>query len=241
MKFSLPSFLNYDIYKKLEKIRRPFFLIVVAVAITLRALQFGKYNNQFDILYSLYGAILCELVILTVFFLINGRSFSQLGRFTILYCAFVPTISYSYLMRILDFKIAFELRDDVVKGKWPAAIALWYPDISRILQLMIPFIILLVMAIEMNKTKIKKPYSKWFIGVGIGSAVLLLLTLPFANLMNLVLYIVRLGLVCVIWRMWENLRKNKSLEPMAIVSWAEIFLFFVLWLKGLVEVLEILL
>lgn len=240
MRFSLPTFLNWDIYKKLEKIRIPFFCVLVIFGITMRALQYGRYNNQFDILYSLYGAFLCELVLFTVFFMVNGRSFSQLGRLQILYFAFVPTISYSYMKRIMDFKIAFELREDVVKGKWPAAFALWYPEISRILQLMVPFIILMVMAIQMNKDKIKRPYSKWFLGVGIGSAALALLTLPFANLTNIVLYAVRLGLVCVIWKMWECLRKNKSLEPMGIVSWAEIFLFFVLWLKGLVDVLEIL-
>ncbi len=241
MKLSLPSFLNYDIYKKLEKIRIPFFCVVVVIGIVLRALQYGRINMQYDILYCLYGGFICEVVLFAVFFLINGRSFSQLGRFQILYMAFVPALTYSYIKRIMDFKVAFEIRDDVVKGKWPAAIALWYPDVSRVLQLMIPFIILLIMAIQMNRDKIKSPYSKWFIGVGIGSVVLMFGSLPFANLTNFILYVVRLGLVCVIWRMWENLRKNRSLEPITIVSWAEIFLFFVLWLKGIVESLEILL
>lgn len=240
MKFSLPSFLNWDIYKKLEKVRIPFFCLLVIAGITLRALQYGRYNNQYDILYSLYGAFLCELVTFTVFFLIDGRSFSQLGRLHILYMAFVPTITYSYMKRIMDFKIAFELREDVAKGKWPAAIALWYPDISRIIQLMIPFILLLVMAIQMNKSKIKKTFYSWYIGVFVGSVLLALITLPFANLTNLALYVIRLGLVCVIWKMWETLRKNKSLEPTAVVSWAEIFLFFVLWLKGIVESLGVL-
>lgn len=241
MKLSLPSFLNYDIYKKLEKIRIPFFCVVVVIGIVLRALQYGRINMQYDILYCLYGGFICEVVLFAVFFLINGRSFSQLGRFQILYMAFVPALTYSYIKRIMDFKVAFEIRDDVVKGKWPAAIALWYPDVSRVLQLMIPFIILLIMAIQMNRDKIKSPYSKWFIGVGIGSVVLMFGSLPFANLTNFILYVVRLELVCVIWRMWENLRKNRSLEPITIVSWAEIFLFFVLWLKGIVESLEILL
>lgn len=235
MKFSLPSFLNYDIYQKSKKINRPFFCILIVIGFVIRALQYGKYNGQYDILYSLYGAFLLEIVLFGSFFLMQGRSFSQLGRFQILYMAFVPNITYMYLKRIMDFRVAFELREDVVKHKWPAAIALWYPDILDLFQLLVPFIILLIMAIQMNRSKIKKPYEKWYVRVCIIGAVLLLVTLPFANLMNLFIYVARMLLVCVLWHMWETMRTNKSLEPMAMVSWAEILLFFVLWLKGVVE------
>lgn len=235
MKFSLPSFLNFDIYKKMEKVSRPFFMLLILAGVVIRALQFGKYNNDYDILYSLYGAFLNEFILFAVFFMMKGRRFSQLARLQIFYLAFVPNLTYAYMKRITDFKIAFELREDVVKGKWPAAVALWYPDVSRVLQLMIPFIVLLILAIQMNRDKIKKVFEKWYWGIGIAAVVLILFTLPFANLMNIVMYLVRLGLVCVIWNLWEKIRLNKSLEPAAMVCWAEILLFFVLWLKGLVE------
>lgn len=237
MKFHLPSFLAIEPSERFKKIERPFLYLVLVLGFAMRGWQFGGANwAKYNLIWGYGGLFMFEVILFLCFFALNGRNLAQLVRLQILYLAFVPNITFVYLRRVIQLPIAFEIRDDVAKGKVLATIALWYPEVAKLLQVVIPMIILLFMAFEMNKERedaIK--YPKWYVPFFIVAIVLVFLTLPFPNLGNLCMCVSRILFVCVIWDMWERVRKSETLEPMVMVSWAEMILFLALFLKGVVD------
>lgn len=236
MNTSLPSFLKNNPFNKFEKSARPLFLVLILEGFLLRAWRFGMSSgDDFNIFYALGGTVIFEIILFGLFFVMDGRRLSQLARFQIFYMAFVPGLSFTYLKRILKPSLAFEVREDLARGKIVAALGLWLPESLKIFQILLPMVIILIMSYELNKDDVRSRFPKWYKYAGIGCGVFSLIFLVFANLTNLCMYIISLAAVCIIWNMWERVRKNKSLEPLVMVSWAEILLFTALWLKGLVE------
>ncbi len=199
---------------------------------------------------GLGGMLFIEIVLILCYCILGGRRLSQFLRLELFNLALVNDISYKYLQRIIKLDVFFEVRDDVVKGKVAASLALWYPEVFTLFQLIVPFILLLIMAWEMNRGDLgKQPtdaaptpkqrgrysFPKWYIVIANIVVILSLMTIVFANMMILAMFISKTLLVCVMWDMWERIRTNKSMEPMLLVSWAEMLLFIALGLKGIVE------
>lgn len=239
MKVSLPSFLQKNPFDKFGKSSRPLFWVLILEGFLLRAWKFGQYSGQeLNIFYALGGTVIFEIILFGLFFAMNGRRLSQLARFQIFYLAFVPNLSFTYMKRLLSPSVAFAVRDDFLRGKILAAFSLWLPENLKVLQILLPMVIILIMSYEVNKDDVESRFPKWYKFVAAGCGVLLITFLFLENLTNLCMYLVSLSAVCIMWNMWERVRKNKSLEPMVMVSWAEILLFTALWLKGLVENLQ---
>lgn len=233
----LPSIFIKDPDEIFAKFKKPLFLIVVISVFLLRAWQFGNVSGGFQIDFALGGMFIVELFIFVSFFLIGGKNLSQLTRFSVLYLAFVGNVSMLYLDRVRKLSVMFEIRDDCTNGRFKNAVALWFPNVSRVLLLLVPFVILLIMSVTMNeKEGEKKAIKRWHIIALIACVVLALLTLPLANLTNICVYLMQLLLVCIIWDLWEKIRLRKSLEPIVMVSWAEIALFVALYLEGIASI-----
>ncbi len=238
MKIKFPPFLKKNPFEIFERFQTPVFVLVILVGLGLRAWQFGKSSDaDFSVELALGGLFFMELIILALFLSLGGMRLSQLSRFAILYYAFVPKLKFVYLQRIANIKILFEIRDDFTNGRMKNAIAMWYPELSKYLLLMIPFIIVLIMALRTGNDSIgeikimRRGYVISFIVV----VVIGLLELPFGNLSNMGSFVISIILVCCIWKLWEHLRIRKSYEPMPVVAWAEILLFLAMLLKGIVE------
>ncbi len=238
MKIKFPPFLKKNPFDIFDRFQTPVFVLVIIGSLLLRAWEFGKSGEEdFSIILMMIGLYAVELLVLVVFIFLGGRRITQLGRFTILYLAFVPKLKFIYLQRITDIKLLFELREDLTNGRTKNAIALWYPELSKFLLLMVPFILILIMALRTGNENIGevKLLTKGFIISIITAIVLGILALPFGNYANLGSFIISIILVSCIWKLWEGLRARKSYEPMPVVAWAEILLFLAMWLKGIVE------
>ncbi len=238
MKIKFPPFLKKNPFDIFDRFQTPVFVLVIIGSLLLRAWEFGKSGEEdFSIILMMIGLYAVELLVLVVFIFLGGRRITQLGRFTILYLAFVPKLKFIYLQRITDIKLLFELREDLTNGRTKNAIALWYPELSKFLLLMVPFILILIMALRTGNENIGevKLLTKGFIISIITAIVLGILALPFGNYANLGSFIISIILVSCIWKLWEGLRDRKSYEPMPVVAWAEILLFLAMWLKGIVE------
>lgn len=238
MKIKFPPFLKKNPFDIFDRVQNPVFIGVIVISLLLRAWQFGKSGEEdFSLILMLVGLYLLELLVLLIFVILGGKRITQLARFTILYLAFVPKLKYVYLQRIMDIKILFELREDLTNGRTKNAIALWYPELSKFLLLMVPFIIVLIMALRTGNENFGeiKILSKGFIISIIATIILGILALPFGNYANLGSFIISIILISCIWKLWEGLRARKSYEPMPVVAWAEILLFLAMWLKGIVE------
>ena len=238
MKIKFPPFLKKNPFDIFDRFQTPVFILVIIGSLLLRAWEFGKSGEEdFSIILMLIGLYVAEFLVLLVFIFLGGKRVTQLGRFTILYLAFVPKLKFIYLQRIMDIKLLFELREDLTNGRTKNAIALWYPELSKFLLLMVPFIIILIMALRTGNENIGevKLLTKGFIISIITAIVLGILALPFGNYANLGSFIISIILVSCIWKLWEGLRARKSYEPMPVVAWAEILLFLAMWLKGIVE------
>lgn len=256
MKTRLPSVFFNKPAEVFSKAIPAIMIFITVIGFGIRGWQFGTGTTRnFNIGYALGGVALMAVLLLGSFFAAGGRKLNQLARFVILYLAFVPNVTFGYLQRILTTGCLFTLRDDVINGRINGAIALWLPNLANILQLLIPFIILLIMTWQINEknnglTKQTNDSGKvvhgikiftdgklpvWYIVSAVIALVLLGLTLPFANMTNLAMYIVKLICTCIIWDMWERIRNNHSLEPKILVSWAEIILFMALAFKAVVE------
>ena len=237
MKYRFPDALKKSPYKIFEKIEKPIFILIIISSLILRGWMFGKSGKSFDILLTISGMMVVCAVCLLSFFLAGGRKLSQLTRFTILYSAFVPNVKFAYLKRLLSVETLFELRADLYPEKLKNVVALWFPDFLELLLLIVPFVVLMVMALVVNKDDVAndKKLKRFFLIVSICSVFLMLLAFPFANISNLCVYVISFLLVALIWKFWEIIRNKKSLEPASIVAWAEILLFTALWLKGITE------
>ncbi|MBR1862416.1 MAG: hypothetical protein IJ796_11275 [Lachnospiraceae bacterium] len=241
MKNRFPSFLKTNPFELFDKISMPVYVLVIVGAIFLRAWNFAKSGDaELIAVYTLESIFVLELILISIFLILGGRRVSQFSRFTVLYLAFVPKLKYTYIARILDINIIFSIREDLTNGKTKNAIAMWYPSITKYLLLLVPFIVILIMAVKSGDESLKevklvrKRYIIWFAV----AAMIGLLELPFGNLENIGSYFISLILICAIWKLWEAIRKRKSYEPMPVVAWAEILLFIALLLKGIVEIVE---
>ena len=237
MKYRFPEALKKSPYLIFEKFEKPIYLLIILSTVLLRGWMFGKSGKGFDILLTLAGVMASCAVCSMAFFLSGGRKLSQLSRFLILYSAFVPGIRFVYLKRLMNPEILFELRADLYPEKLKNVVALWFPDFTVVLLLMVPFAILLFMAFVVNTDDVESSgkLKRFFLIVVIVSIILMLVAFPLANISNLCVYIIGILLVSLIWKLWEIIRNKKSLEPASIVAWAEILLFVALWLKGLAE------
>lgn len=252
MKATLPSFLKIDPYQRFSNIKKIFFPVLLLVGFLIRAWSFGNTSTDgFIAEYFFGGWFLFELILFVVFFVLGGKKLTELARFQLLYLAFVPNVSFAYLGRVvINPTLFFELRDDATKGsfKLKNCLALWYPNALKIMIVLVPFFVLLLLAYSINTKDEKsnsslvkifskegfKTYRWYFISVVV-AFILLILPIWFANMMNLNMYVVSLIITCCVWKLWENIRKHDSIEPMIMVEWAEIALFAALWLKGLAE------
>ncbi len=238
MKIKFPPFLKKNPFDIFDRVQTPVFVLVIILSLVLRAWEFGKSGEEkFSVILMLIGLYVLEFLVLLIFMLLGGKRITQLARYTILYLAFVPKLKFIYLQRITDIKLLFELREDLTNGRTKNAIALWYPELSKFLLLIVPFIIVLIMALRTGNENFGevKLLSKGFIISIIAAVVLGILALPFGNFANLGSFLISIILVSGIWKLWEGLRARKSYEPMPVVAWAEILLFLAMWLKGIVE------
>lgn len=235
----LPSIFIKTPEEIFAKFKTPIFIVILVCCAALRAYQFGMGRGKgFDFVLALVGFLIIEVVILGSFFITGGKKLSGLVRFTVLYLGFVNSVSILYLERIKKFSVLFDVRDDWAKHKFKNVFALWYPRTSTLLLLLVPFVILLIMSIAITEGELKKSSVKrWHIISLIICFVLSLLSLPFANTMLICMYIIQVIFVCVIWSLWESVRKYRTVEPLVMVSWAEIALFTAIFLKGVVDVL----
>ena len=237
MKYRFPEALKKSPFTIFEKFEIPIFLIILVSGVFLRGWMFGKSGKEFNLVLTLVGmAIVCAICLIG-FFLAGGRKLSQMTRFFIFYFAFVPRIKFVYLKRLVNPETLFELRADLYPEKLKNVVALWFPDFTELLLLIIPFVVMMVMAVIVNKEDVAgdKKLKRFFLIVSICSVFFMLLAFPFANISNLCVYIISFMLVALIWKFWEIIRNKKSLEPASIVAWAEILLFTALWLKGIAE------
>ncbi|MCR4618722.1 MAG: hypothetical protein K5669_11145 [Lachnospiraceae bacterium] len=240
MKIKFPPFLKKNPFELFERFEKPIFTVLIIGCLLIRAWLFGSNNSTGDgfvIEIALGGLFFTELLIGATFLSMGGQRLSQLARYVILYLAFMPRLKYVYLTRITDFKILFEIREDLTNGKIKNAVVFWLPELSKYLVLLIPFIILLIMAVKTESDyfgNIKLFKFKYMVWVAIAAAVGVLL-LPFGNLANIGSFVITFILISGIWRLWDAIRRRKSLEPMPVVAWAEILMFLAMLLKGIVE------
>lgn len=238
MRIKFPPFLKKNPFELFERVEKPVFAVIIIATLLVKAWLFGNSTGEgFSFTVALGGLFFHELLIGLTFMLIGGQRLSQLARYMILYLAFMPDLKYMYLTRMLDFKILFEIREDLTNGKTKNAVAFWYPELTKYLVLIIPFIIVLIMAIKTeydNIGEIKLFRFKYMVWVVL-AAVIGVLILPFGNFANIGHFIITFIMISGIWKLWDAIRKRKSLEPMPVVAWAEILLFLAMFLKGLVE------
>jgi len=237
MKYRFPAALKKSPFIIFEKVEKPIYLLIILSTVLLRGWMFGKSGKEFDILLTISGVMAVCAISALAFFLSGGRKLSQLSRFLILYSAFVPCIRFAYIKRLMNPDVLTELRADLYPEKLKNVIALWFPDFTGVLVLIVPFAILLGMAMMVNLDDIekRKKIKRFILIVFIASVVLMMAAFPLANISNLCIYIMNLLMVSLIWKMWEIIRNKKSYEPASIVAWAEILLFVALWLKGIAE------
>ncbi len=238
MKIKFPPFLKKSPFEIFERFQLPVFFIIIIGCIFLRAWQFGKSDGTYlTILFILGGFLFLEILLFALIIPLGGTRVSQFARLTILYLAFVPKLKIVYLRRIMDIRLLFEIREDLTNGRIKNAIALWYPELTKFLLLMIPFIIILIMAFRTEKESLGavRHLRKGFVIWGAVAVILGVMGLFFGNFANLGSYMIGIILVSFIWKLWEQIRVRKSYEPMPVVAWAETLLFLAMLLKGIVE------
>lgn len=238
MQIKFPPFLKKNPFEIFQKIEKPLFAIIIIGMLMLRAWYFGNSTSEKGFVpeVAFGGLFATEIIIAIVFLVMGGTRLSQLARFVILYSAFMPKIKFLYLERMSNLKLLFEVRDDFTNGRLINAIALWYPELTGFLVMLVPFIIVLIIsAINGDENMEVKISRKTFVIMVILIVLNAFLSLPFANFTNIGNYVISFILVSGIWKLWEGIRRRKSLEPMPVVAWAEILLFLALFLKGIVE------
>lgn len=225
--------------KKLHNVIAVLFIILTSF---IRGLGFGLEGESFDLFSGLMG-ILLMTVVLTVCYVmlkITSRGYHSLGsvlRLEILYVCFVPRVSILYLQRFLHPVEMFAIREGLTKENLSGALGMWLPEVLPMLQLLVPVLFLLVGARRMLEDQESTDFPKWYRYAGAVCFLLAFLVLIFGALSNLFMYIIYLLLVCIIFDLWEKIRRANSLEPTGMVNTAEDILFVALWLQALVQVI----
>ncbi len=236
----------------LAKWYRPVVALCCFILLSFKIWQFGTSSDAtyFDIISALIGAFLFEVVSIVVFLMLHWNQMGSYLRFIILYFAFVPHLTITYLQKIFDPEYLFAMRDDTQGGKWAGALAFWSTDLVDLLAVLLPFLVLVLgahmMVMDPGRMQDNKDYSlknllklpRWYL-------VVILLCVPmsfgimfFAGLVNLLRYLISVLVVCIISDSWERIRRGSSLEPPLIVAWAELLLFITLALKGIMEIIR---
>ncbi len=230
---------------------RPAVALCCILLLSFKIWQFGTTTEAtyFDTISALIGAFLFEVVSIVVFLMLHWNQMGAYLRFIILYFAFVPHLTITYLLKLFDPEYLLTLRDDTIGGKWAGAIAFWSADLVDLLAVLLPFMVLVLgahmMMIDPEKMQDNTGYSlknlkklpRWYLVVILLCAIMSLGIMFFAGLVNLLRYLICLLAICVISDSWERIRRGPSLEPPLIVAWAELLLFLTLALKGITEIL----
>ncbi|MCR5801986.1 MAG: hypothetical protein K6G57_06610 [Lachnospiraceae bacterium] len=227
--FRLPNKTPKELFGESYKI------VLSAVIITILAFAFVEYgftSKSFKVTSAISGALIFSAVTAVCLLVMRRWKFGSLTRFIVMYAAFVPHLSISYLSKLSDFDYLFRLRDDTFGFKWTAGLAYWASDLLSYVQVLIPMMILMLGALTFKK------FSKWYIPVIVIATILAFMIWIFSGTVNICRYLIALLLVCVISDCWEKLRSSKSMEPEVMVHWAEVIFFGTLWLKSFVDFVE---
>ena len=211
----------------------PALFQVAAVSFILQFYRAGAESGaSFDFKSGIIGVVLFEIVTILCCALMKRGRVGAYTRFIILFQAFVPHLSITYLSRLLDPEFLLSIRDDAIGQKMLAGIAIWMTDIKSFMPVLIPVLLLMLSALSFAKM------PKWYRNVFIICGVLLCIMYFMSGLQNLLEFIFTLLIVCVIDDCWERIRTVDTLEPQILVSWAEILLFIAFWLKSIVELMN---
>ncbi len=235
----------------LAKWYRPAVALCCFVLLAFKIRQFGTTTEAtyFDLISALIGAFLFEVVSIVVFLMLHWNQMGSYLRFIILYFAFVPHLTITYLLKLFDPEYLFTLRDDTTGGKWAGALAFWSTDLVDLLAVLLPFMVLMLgahmLVMDPEKMQDNTGYSlknlrrlpRWYLVVILLCLIMSFGIMFFAGLVNLLRYLISLLAVCVISDSWERIRRGPSLEPPLIVAWAELLLFLTLALKGIMEII----
>lgn len=231
---------------------RPLLMVMVAVNFALIGFQYGTDEEGFLLENALCGIFLVELITIVVFFALKGRTLGAYLRFQILFMAFVPHMTLTYMGRLGNLKTLIAVREDVVKQQWHGALALWCPEILPLVQVLLPVFVLVLGAWLMNSSEeqgqeqsgtvstvkyLASLVPKWY-WVLLSICLVCTLSVFFVSgLGNFVQFVIGLLLVCMIADLWERIRHVEASEPAIMIAWAQIILFLALWLKAVMQIL----
>ncbi len=234
-----PNFLTQLPTEYFAKVLAPLYLLFFVTVYCLKMWQFGNDTGSFQLVEGLWGATIFEIVTMAICLINKCRSVTNYFRFLIFYLAFVPHLSLAYMEKLLDFSYIFAMREDFVNHKWSGLIALWTADWSHYLQILIPVLILVIGARQMNSSNDREHRFpvRYFVLLAI-AAVLLVLMIFFSGIINLAQYMVAVILVYIVSDAWDQVRDLPSFEPVALISWAEILMFVAIFCKGVMEIFE---
>jgi hypothetical protein len=236
----------------LAKWYRPAVALCCIFLLSCKIWQFGTTSEAtyFDLISALVGAFLFEVVSIVVFLMLHWNQMGSYLRFLILYFAFVPHLTITYLLKIFDPEYLFAMRDDTQGGKWAAAFAFWSTDLVDLMAVLLPFLILVLgahmMVMDPKRMQDSTGYElknllklpQWYFVAILLCIVMSFGIMFFAGMVNLLRYLISMLVVCVISDSWERIRRGSSLEPPLIVAWAELLLFLTLALKGIMEIIK---